>query len=109
MKKLLYLLLIPFFIFSCGSLNDKVSDVMKSWVGNHKSKLIQSWGPPTKISTDGKGGEVYTYLYDRKGSTITSYNQYTNQLYSNNYSYTAERNFYIDSSGKIYSWRWKGR
>ena len=32
---------------------------MQSWVGHHKSSLIQSWGPPSNITTDGKGKYIY--------------------------------------------------
>ena len=97
-------------LFSCGVLNpgNNITEAMKSWVGHHKSKLIQEWGPPNNISTDGKGGEVYTYYYNRNKNSTTTYNQYTKSYNTSNNSYTAERHFYINKDGKIYSWRWKG-
>ena len=81
---------------------------MQSWVGQHKSKLIASWGPPQNISSDGLGGQVYTYYLNRNGTMNTTYNSYTNILVTTNNSYTATRNFYVGKNGVIYRWRWTG-
>ena len=110
MKKLLSMLLVIGFLFSGCS--KKISQTMASWVGHHKSSLIQSWGPPSNISSDGQGGEVYTYSYSRNNTqtSTTTYNQYNNSLNttSRNNSYQAKRMFFINKSGKIYSWKWQG-
>ena len=108
MKKIVFVLIVSLFV-SCSS---QISTAMQSWVGHHKSSLIQSWGPPSNITTDGKGGEVYIYYYNRNlpSNSKTTYNSFTgtyNTTTTNN-SYTAQRMFFINSSGKIYSWKWKG-
>ena len=97
------------FLVSCGTyvpLSDQITNVMKTWVGHHKSELIQKWGPASKITSDGKGGEVYTYYYARNKKS-TSYVVY-GTLVTNDNSYSAERHFYINDKGIIYHWRWKG-
>ena len=110
MKKIFSILLVLVFFFS--GCTKRISDTMASWVGHHKSTLIQSWGPPTSISDDGQGGEVFTYTYKRNMNTThnTTYNKYNNSLntISRNNSYQAIRMFYINKQGKIYHWRWQG-
>ena len=108
-KNFLIILTLSLFV-SCGSLNpsNKITELMKSWEGHHKSELIQKWGPPTNTSSDGKDGEILSYYYSRNNTTTTTYNQYTNSLNTRNNSYTSERHFYVNKSGVIYYWRWKG-
>ena len=103
MKKIIFILLVSLLV-SCSA---KISETTQSWVGHHKSSLIQSWGPPSQITADGKGGEVYIYYYNRNLPTNskTTYNSYTgtyNTTTTNN-SYNAQRMFFINSSSKIYS------
>ena len=111
MKKILSIFLLIVFLFS-GCFTKRISETMQSWVGHHKSSLIQSWGPPSSISDDGKGGEIYIYNFNRNLNTThtTTYNQYNNSLNttSRNNSYTANRMFFINKDGNIYNWRWKG-
>ena len=71
-------------------LSKRVTKTMDSWVGAPQAKLIRSWGPPTRTASDGAGGTILIYEYDRD----------TGQ--------TAVRMFYVDPSGTIYYWRWKG-
>lgn len=85
------------FLISCES-TKKISEKMDSWLGHHKSELIESWGPPTRYESDGKGGEIL--IYERsvtQGSMIgKTYYENTNHPY---------RMFYADRRGKIYHWR----
>ena len=61
MKKNLILTCVFFFflISSCTSTNklsktqEEERATMESWMGHSKAELIQSWGPPTKITSDG--------------------------------------------------------
>ncbi len=87
MKKVLFL--IPLLLLvSCTS----IDDVMKSWIGKHKSELLKSWGPPQQTSDDGKGGDILNYI-----------------RYSNwNRSVEVKRQFYADPQGIIYYYRWEG-
>ena len=63
-------------VLSVGCSSKKISANMASWMGAHQSKLILSWGPPDKTDSDGKGGQVLTWLRDRgsRSKTYTTYN-----------------------------------
>jgi hypothetical protein len=90
-----------------------VNNTMQSWMGRSKSELYQSWGPPTRITDDGKGGEILIYerwidlgqtsgrVYQHNDGSLS----YTNPQQS---GYTQTRMFYTDEYGKIYYWRWQG-
>ena len=42
----------------------KLSQIMKTWEGNHISSLIQKIGPATQTATDGSRGTIYIYRLD---------------------------------------------
>lgn len=107
------------------------SKSLQSWVGHNSNELIASWGPPSEVFADGNGGQVFVYAKTREwtqpGSATTTYSSNTyGSIYGNSYSgntygqaqtvytpamvegYTAYRMFWIDSSGTIYSWAWRG-
>ena len=71
---------------SCASTQMSTEQIMNSWIGSHKSQIIQSWGPPMGGTTsDGNGGEILMYTDSRQlimppigngpimGKTITDY------------------------------------
>jgi len=96
-------------IVSCGSVNKK----MESWVGYHKSELYQHWGPPSRITEDGQGGEILIYeSFVNTGQTPGQISPSNNGTYrytspqQNGYNRT--RMFYVNSEGTIYGWRWQG-
>lgn len=72
--------------------------VMDSWMGHHKSELIQSWGPPHRYESDGKGGEILVYEKSvTRGAVINNtYYEKTTHPY---------QMFYADKDGKLYYWR----
>src|SRR6185436_14556621 len=88
----------------------RVNKELQPWVGRHQSELIDAWGPPTRLSIDGKGGTVLVYeqsvnyetagqpLYDKKGK-MTGY------VPGQQYSSTRYRMFYVDPDGIIYTFR----
>lgn len=86
---------------------------MDSWLGSSKTQLLQSWGVPANIASDGQGGEIYTY-----GITI-NFGQSAGQVYAGtnrvyytnpqNMVVTRSRMFFIDQSGKIYHWLCQGK
>jgi len=41
--------------------NSKDREKTESWIGAHKSKLIKTLGPPSRNTSDGKGGEIIIY------------------------------------------------
>jgi hypothetical protein len=82
-------------------------------MGSTKAELIMTWGPPTRISPDGQGGEIYTYdktvtIGQFPGNAYATNNgiSYTNAMPA---TVTRSRMFYFDSSGKIYHWLSQGR
>jgi hypothetical protein len=113
--KTIFLFLLAIGFCGCATTNfaDQEKITMNSWMGHTKAELIQSWGPPKSISTDGKDGEVYTYETSVNFSQSPGqvYTQYNNVYYTNpqNNVVTRSRMFYINKSGAIYSWLCKGR
>jgi hypothetical protein len=127
MKRSLPLLLLALLFAGCAS----PSKTLASWVGHNSNELLASWGPPDEVFSNGEGGQVFIYTRTREftqpGTATTTYSSNTNGiltggLYSSNtygtatttfrpgytQSYTAYRMFFIDSSGTIYSWAWRG-
>jgi len=117
MKNILY-----FFAFclltSCVSTaksTDNEKAVMQSWVGSTKAELIRTWGPPTKITSDGQEGEIL--IYDRTVSFPQTSGVIYTKPYSNNVYYTnpqsnvitRSRMFYVNKQGIIYYWMCQGR
>jgi len=106
------LLLVVLSIFYGCSTGEEISKVMASWIGYHYSDMMLKWGPPTYSTADGKGGQILVYQYDRSGGQIPGYVTKIGKtvFYTapENVSYTAERMFYVNAKGTIYSWRWKG-
>ena len=64
---------------------------MDSWLGSYKVHLIEKWGPPARVTSNGSTGEVLIY-------SEQSYNPFTHNSF---YYYTM---FYADASGRIYRW-----
>jgi hypothetical protein len=118
--RVLTLLLIVIMLSGCVS---QMNSTMKSWEGKHYSDLIASWGPPSQVLDDGQGGKIYCFQstgsYTTPGSATTTGNAYsfgnTATYYGNSsynppqtYSYQRYRMFWVNSSGYVYRWSWKG-
>ena len=65
---------------------------MDSWLGSSTQTLIKEWGAPSRVTTDGDGGEVLVY----ERSTYLSYYKVT---------YYTIRMFYAHADGIIYFWK----
>jgi|GEM_PF-511474 len=86
--------------------------ICEQYIGHYKSELIQKWGPPGSVSSDGKGGEVL--IYD---DSITSQTEGTAHInpFLNTITYNSPqverlekyKQMFCDSKGVIYNWRWK--
>ena len=104
MKHILSFITVLFFIIiysastSSKQVQEQTRNLMDSWLGSHKSEVIQSWGPPDRYESDGKGGEIL--IWETK-QTRGSY------LYGTYYERTSYpyKMFYADANGKIYYWR----
>ena len=91
------------FLISCAP-RITTQDVMESWLDSHKSELIKVWGPPNRITTDGKEGEIY--IYEESSTNAMTVNNFFGIELDNpitTYNTTSEyRQFYIDKDGIIY-------
>jgi hypothetical protein len=101
----------------------QISKSLASWEGHNVNELLASWGPPSQVFSDGKGGQVFVYSETRQWTqpgqatttySATTYGNYTygqaTTIYQPAYiqGYTAYRMFWIDSTGTIYGWSWRG-
>jgi hypothetical protein len=81
----IFLLLV--LIFGCSSINEQ----FRSAMGQPISTIIDSWGPPSRVTADGKGGSVYVWeqwVYAGWGP-----------------GYLRSMMVWTDSNGIIYRWR----
>lgn len=104
-NKLFILVVISILLLSsCATLfGPSQKEVHDSWLGSTKVNLIQSWGPPTRITSDGQGGEVLTYEKSKTGRVYYgTYIQNTDIYYSDIYY----SDMFVDKSGKIYFYRY---
>lgn len=86
-------------MIGCATFNqEKIKKALDSWLGSHKSGLIQSWGPPTRYESDGKGGEILVY---EKARTVGMF-YYGSYIQRTFIDYT---DMFCDSNGIIYYWR----
>lgn len=112
MKRFVLLVAVILLFAGCAG---RINKTMKSWMGAHKSQLIRSWGPPTRVADDGQGGEVLIYEYHesfqtqgkattqkRGGKYVTTY-QPGQTINVDKY-----RMFWADENGVLYGWKWKG-
>ena len=89
------------------------SKVMRSWVGSHYSQLMLNWGPPTRSSPDGLGGQILVYEFDRNFGQIPGRAERqpdgsVTYTAPESVSWVAKRMFWVNSQGIIYAWRWQG-
>jgi hypothetical protein len=109
MKKVILIFASSVILTGCAS----TSTAMQSWVGHHITELYLSWGPPSSTMSDGQGGTMISYYYNRDlgqipGTAVRNYDgsvSYTAPTFVNS---TAVRTFFANSQGIIYSWRWQG-
>jgi hypothetical protein len=85
----------------------QITKIMRSWIGQHESELIASWGPPSRIMPDGKGGTVLDYSH-YKGLGQTGYIDPWGRIYTSPTGYKATRLFYVDNNGIVYNFKWQG-
>lgn len=109
-KNAFIIIVIGLLLLGCVSTRQQV---LNSWVGSTKQRLILSWGPPTSVSDDGNGGEVL--IYDKRvntGTTTrgTAYINSDNTVDYNTRTYggviTRRYMMYVDKDEKIYHWRY---
>jgi len=101
MKKLLmYFMFTSVLLSGCAVRQQMIEDqseMMRVWKGSHISKVIRSWGEPHEIVPDGKGGNIY--IWQPSIYTLSS---------DLDVEYKRIRMFYVNPSGIVYSWKWRG-
>ena len=76
---------------------------MDSWKGSTEHQVIMQFGAPTQTTSDGAGGKVLNYTDHQSTSVLNPYNPYRTSV--NTYDNSWYKEFYINSEGKVYSWR----
>jgi hypothetical protein len=91
-----------------------INKSMAAWEGRSANDLIADWGPPQQIMSDGNGGRILVYTTHtlwggdtaQTNGNITSYGAISaTTTYQPSGSY---RMFWVNSSGVIYRWTWRG-
>ena len=105
-----------------------INKTMASWEGHDFSELLATWGPPQQLFDDGAGGRILVYTFTRSytvpGSAVTQTSGYATPAYGSGYNiwatsvttfnpaqtygWTAYRMFWVNTSGNIYRWAWRG-
>ena len=106
-RKHIYLLVLFLFpaVISCTA---GITKTMNSWKGAHKSVLFMSWGPPTRVDPDGRGGEILTYVFDRNTGHKISKTLYGDDYVVKPTGWQARRMFWVNKKGIIYHWQARG-
>ena len=114
MKKIGVIVLL-FFCAGCLT-SQKMDETMKSWEGSNIDNLIASWGPPSQVLDDGRGGKIMTWAesrsYTSPGRATTfgagAGSSYTNYSPGQTTTWTNTRTFWVDKNGTIYKSAWRG-
>lgn len=99
-------------LFGCAAtlqLKQQSAD-MESWMGRDMADLIQSWGKPTTVSDDGKGGKVLDFIGNETHRLEMPNYVAINGEYvpgeDTTYNVSYRYEFNADSQGNITSWKW---
>ncbi len=76
----------------------KNKETMNSWLKHHKSELIRSWGPPARYDSDGQGGEILIYEYNKTVGAVINGNYIQR-------TFVDYKEMFANSEGIIYHWR----
>jgi len=80
-------------LMGCATSKKQIAK-MDSWINQPKSELLSTNGAPTRVVSDGLGGEILVY----ERMDVGGINGMT-------FSQTTFAEFYVNSSGIIYKWR----
>lgn len=87
MKRIAGLLLL-LALSGCASMEDE----MNAWRGHTQAELIEKWGPPMSVSSDGQGGTILYYSH-AAGYSSTQIWMYANKDGMLYYWRTRQRNW----------------
>ena len=80
-------LLLSVLAFGCSP----ISELTQDGIGQPISTVIKDWGPPSRVTPDGRGGSVYVW------------EQWVERGYGNRDLWSTM--YWVDSKGIIYKWR----
>lgn len=104
-KRYLFLIFILLLFYSCSP---SITEIMNSWIGHSKQELIMSFGIPSRIESDGAGGEIVVFaqqVYQApSNSTIYTNSGSSSTVHNAGYNYWSYKMFFINKEGKIYHW-----
>ena len=96
--------------------------ILDSWLNGKKEALIKANGPPDAVSSDGKGGEIYSYGITQRTvlspGISTSYHSDNPYVFEKDVTFydpaitkitTRSRMFFINEDGIIYYWLIKSK
>ena len=92
----------------CAAAIEHRNKVMRSWMGSHASKLIRSWGPPDRVTTDGAGGKIYIWEWYREVSCTCTEKTGTECPIHTRIEPDRVYMFWADPEGILYHWDWDG-
>lgn len=98
-------------LLGCASLTP--TRAMQSWMGQHYSDMMLKWGPPTRSTPDGRGGQILIYEYSRDtgqipGRAVRNPDGSVSYTAPQSTGYVATRMYWVDGQGIIYNWKWRG-
>ena len=95
-------------------------EIMNSWMGNHISQVIRSWGAYDQVVSDGAGGKIYIWITYRddsildilpppRGNSISAAIARVQRAEIRRRAATPlKREMYVGPNGGVYSWRVSG-
>ncbi|MDB5200500.1 MAG: hypothetical protein JWO92_2463 [Chitinophagaceae bacterium] len=102
MKKLFSYCIIIAVLTSCApsqkALDAKEDALFNKWLNYSKARLIQTWGQPDSIVTDGKGGEILIYKEGVDYKSVMN-GKYTGAQFS------VRKQMYVNADSTIYYWK----
>jgi hypothetical protein len=98
----LYLCLLIVVLIHCTS-SQKAQDAKENalfnkWLNKPKSLLLQNWGKPDSIKSDGKGGQILIY---KEG---IDYKSVMNEKYTGK-QFSFRKEMYVNANSLIYNWK----
>ena len=102
MKKI-FIIIFSLITFSLQAQNGKerANEALKSWIGSKENDLVLQLGSPTSTASDGAGGKIVRY--SETTSAVIGTPIGGGAVYGTTYEETYFYEFYINSSGIVYS------
>lgn len=114
------------FVGCGGAYRQRIQEKMDAYVGRQYAELQDEMGPPTRVSDDGRGGKILSWIREQEttyGSTYTPAQRRVEgrgfaagfqrgmQSVQTNTSTTEVEGEYLDvwadQNGIIYRWKWR--